>query len=149
MIKWQRLPLNSGYEVSSLGDKRFSALFAKMSDGRTIEAHYQCDIKGYDVGGTNWKLGKGKPPLKKMSQEQLREKYLELWLDWAKLNKKAVKELYKTMVKLNLDTLTDRFAKTNISQAWALSEIINNYVISGAFDNPDITYQCDLIRKRS
>ena len=149
MIKWQRLPLKNGYEVSSLGDKRFSALFAKMSDGRTIEAHYQCDIKGYDVGGNNWKLGKGKPPLKKMSKEQLREKYLELWIDWAKLNKEAVKELYKTMVKLNLDTLTDRFAKTDISQAWALSEIINNYVISGTFDNPDISYQCDLIRKRS
>lgn len=37
---------NYGYEVSSSGDKRFSALFAKMADGRTIEEHYQCDIKG-------------------------------------------------------------------------------------------------------
>lgn len=33
-----------GYEVSSKGDKRFSALFAKMPDGRSIEMHYQCDV---------------------------------------------------------------------------------------------------------
>ena len=40
-----------GYECSSHGDKRFSALFAKLADGRTIEMHYQCDVKGYQPGG--------------------------------------------------------------------------------------------------
>ena len=59
MYYWARRDKN-GYEVSSKGDKRFSALYARMLDGRTIEEHYQCDVKGYDVGGTNWKLGKGK-----------------------------------------------------------------------------------------
>ncbi len=33
-----------GYEVSSIGDIRFSALFARLEDGRTIEQHYQCDV---------------------------------------------------------------------------------------------------------
>ena len=37
-IKWSR---KGGYECSSKGDKRFSALFAVMPDGRTIEQHYQ------------------------------------------------------------------------------------------------------------
>lgn len=31
-----------GYEVSTKGDKRFSALNAIMPDGRSIEQVYQC-----------------------------------------------------------------------------------------------------------
>ena len=58
---WAR---HGGYEVSSRGDRRFSAFVARLPEGRTIEAVYQCDIKGYDPGGTNWRLGKGKPPLR-------------------------------------------------------------------------------------
>ena len=46
------------YEVSTAGDKRFSALNATLSDGKTIEYHYQVNIKGYD----SIKAGKGKPP---------------------------------------------------------------------------------------
>ena len=46
LFSWQR---KEGYECSSKGDKRFSALFATMPDGRTIEQWYQCDIKGYDI----------------------------------------------------------------------------------------------------
>lgn len=41
----------------------FSAFNAIMPDGRSIEQHYQCDVKGYDPGGRNWRLGKGRPPL--------------------------------------------------------------------------------------
>ena len=48
MFVWQR---RGGYEVSSIGDKRFSAMYAVMPDGRTIEQWYQCDLKGYDIGG--------------------------------------------------------------------------------------------------
>jgi hypothetical protein len=33
--------MKNTYEVSSRGDKRFSALYAKLSDGRTIEQAYQ------------------------------------------------------------------------------------------------------------
>ena len=40
---WTR---KGGYEVSTAGDWRFSALTARLDDGRTIEMHYQCDVKG-------------------------------------------------------------------------------------------------------
>lgn len=46
-----------GYNVSSTGDRRFSALYAILSDGRCIEAHYQCDVKGYDPGGMGLEEG--------------------------------------------------------------------------------------------
>lgn len=52
-----------GYEVSSYGDKRFSALNARLSDGRSIEEAYQLDVKGYRNLGSDWRLGKGKPPM--------------------------------------------------------------------------------------
>jgi len=38
---------SNSYEVSTAGDSRFSALNAKLKDGRTIEEAYQLDIKGY------------------------------------------------------------------------------------------------------
>ena len=38
---WQR---RGGYEVSSKGDKRFSALNAVLPDGLSIEVHYQCRV---------------------------------------------------------------------------------------------------------
>ena len=60
--KWSRYSDNS-YEVSSQGDKRFSALFAKLKDGRTIEEAYQLDVKGYRQQSNNWKEGKGKAPI--------------------------------------------------------------------------------------
>ena len=60
VVKWGRK--GKGYQCSSKGDTRYSAFFAKLEDGRSIEQHFQCDTKQYDPGGTNWKLGKGKPP---------------------------------------------------------------------------------------
>lgn len=54
MFTWSR---RGGYEVSSKGDKRFSAFNAIMPDGRSIEEIYQCDCKHFDPGGTNWRLG--------------------------------------------------------------------------------------------
>ena len=68
---WARYSPNS-YEVSTKGDKRFSALNARLKDGRTIEEAYQLDVKGYrqDVNGvqdTNWRKGKGKPPINGLS----------------------------------------------------------------------------------
>jgi hypothetical protein len=38
---------DNSYEVSTAGDSRFSALNAKLKDGRTIEEAYQLDVKGY------------------------------------------------------------------------------------------------------
>lgn len=111
-----------GYEVSSKGDKRFSALFAKMPDGRSIEMHYQCDVKGYEPGGRNWRLGKGKPPLD-LSKDLVKE-YQKLWEVWAESNQELLLEL-KVIVLSHNNTLTDMFATTNVNQARALSIILN------------------------
>ena len=122
MYTWRRY---GGYEVSSHGDKRFSAFNAIMPDGRSIECHYQCDIKGYDIGGRNWRLGKGKPPREKMSHEEIWQKYLKLWEVWASNNKELMQELKEVLVKYN-NTLSDKFASTPVNQARALAEVLNN-----------------------
>ena len=120
-VRWSRY--GNGYEVSSFGDKRFSALYAMLEDGRSIEQHYQGDVKGYDPGGRNWKLGKGKPPLDKTVD--LWTEYLRLWSRWSKLNPKLIEEL-NGIVSLCDNLLTDRYATTGISQAAALAEILNS-----------------------
>lgn len=124
MIKWQR---KGGYECSSKGDIRFSAFNAKMPDGRTIEQWYQCDIKGYDIGGTNWRLGKGKPPMFAFPDNQLWEMYLNLWRMWALHNAGLVIQLSKLAEEHN-NCLSDCFATSNINQARALAQIINDWV---------------------
>lgn len=111
-----------GYEVSSKGDTRFSALFAKMPDGRSIEMHYQLDVKGYNPGGRNWRLGKGKPPLDE--SKDLVKEYQKLWETWAKDNQELLLEL-KVILLTHNNTLTDMFATTNVNQARALSIILN------------------------
>lgn len=116
---WAR---RGGYECSSKGDKRFSALFAVMADGRTIEQHYQCDVKGYQPGGTNWRLGKGKPPLN--TSKDLWAEYLELWMAWARDHETLMWELM-AHAKKHGNTLSDCFASTPVNQARALAEILN------------------------
>lgn len=120
MFIWCRR--GKGYEVSTKGDKRFSALVARLKEGRTIEEIYQCDKKGFDPGGTDWKLGKGKPP--KNKDIDLWEEYLGLWRQWAKENPELMEEL-KTRVATNNYTLTDMFATSTTSQARALAIILN------------------------
>ena len=122
MYTWKRY---GGYEVSSHGDRRFSAFNAIMPDGRSIECHYQCDIKGYDIGGRNWRLGKGKPPREKMSHEEIWQKYLKLWEVWAD-NSPALMQELKVLVSKYNNTLSDKFASTPVSQARALAEVLNN-----------------------
>lgn len=126
MFKWGKK--FNGYEVSSRGDRRFSAFNAYLEDGRTIEHHYQCDVKGYDVGGKNWKLGKGKPPLD--TSKNLWEEYLKLWRRWAKINPDLMEEL-RAVAKLYGYTLTDMFAKTEVNQAKALATILNEMYPDG------------------
>ena len=121
MFRWSRY---GGYECSSKGDKRFSAMFARMPDGRTVEMHYQCDIKGYDPGGTDWRIGKGEPPLIKYNDEQLYLEYKNLWGIWSENNLPLMRELYK-LAKAKGNCLSDRFATSPINQARALSEILN------------------------
>lgn len=116
---WAR---TGGYEVSSKGDPRFSAFNAIMSDGRSIECHYQGDVKGFDPGGTNWRLGKGKPPL--YPHTDLLGAYTALWREWAALHLPLMRELYTHAV-ANGYLLSDRYATTPVNQANALATILN------------------------
>lgn len=124
-----------GYEVSSQGDRRFSAMFARMPDGRTIEQHYQCDGKAYDPGGTNWRLGKGKPGL--CEGVDLWVFYLGLWRTWAGNNLALMRELYASASVCGC-RLTDQFATTDTNQARALAHLLgeNSELYSGNFATP-------------
>jgi hypothetical protein len=121
MYKWSRYSTN-GYEVSSHGDKRFSAFFAYLKDGRNIETAYQLDVKGYRALGDDWELGKGNPPLRALSKDDVWEEYKELWKTYIDENPK----IFEDLAELCKDkTLTDKFAATDISQARALCELLN------------------------
>jgi len=115
-----------GYEVSSQGDTRFSALSAKLKDGRTIEEAYQLDIKGYRVQGNDWKLGKGKPPLNPMSKEESWAAYKNLWSQYLQENPNLETDLRE---KSKGRVLTDKFATTDVSQARALAELLNEQTV--------------------
>ncbi|NJN07482.1 MAG: ribonuclease HI family protein [Richelia sp. RM1_1_1] len=123
-IEWARYAPKGkeGYELSSVGDARFSALNAKLQDGRTIEEAYQLDVKGYRSQGDNWRLGKGKAPLTPMTKEEGYQKYKDLWKQWAQENPRLMDELAQ---KAQRQVLTDKFASTDVSQARALAEILS------------------------
>lgn len=118
-FSWARF---GGYECSSKGDARFSAFGARMPDGRSLEAHYQCDVKGYDPGGTNWRLGKGKPPRNPGTDTW--GEYLALWQTWAQANPRMMADLRKQAT-AHGGVLSDRFASGQINQARALAHILN------------------------
>ena len=110
-----------GYEVSSQGDRRFSALYARLRDGRTIEQAYQLDVKGYrTLGATDWRAGKGRPPVFAMTRDALWAAYLALWQQWAAENPAIIADLCQLS---SGKVLTDRFASTPMSQARALDVI--------------------------
>lgn len=128
-MTWARFhPL--GYECSSKGDKRFSALFATLSDGRTIEEAYQLDVKGYRSISSSWRDGKGKPALNGKSPDELWTEYLALWRQWANENPSLIAELKAASAGL---VLTDCFATSSINQARALSEILSEQRTSFTF----------------
>jgi hypothetical protein len=127
MTSWARYS-SKGYEVSSKGDTRFSPLFAELPDGRTIEEAYQLDVKGYRAKGvTDWRKAKGKKPLRRMTEQQLYNRFLLLWAWWAWGHKEDMAEL-KKLSKLSGGVLTDCFASTNINQARALAQLIDSPV---------------------
>lgn len=111
-----------GYECSSRADTRFSAFYARLSDGRSIEEHYQCDVKGYDPGGRNWKLGKGKPALDPTID--LWSGYLALWRQWAQTHEADLVDLAERAAGMD-GILSDRFATTPVNQAHALATLLN------------------------
>lgn len=120
MSGWARYAPN-GYECSSKGDTRFSALFAKLPDGRTIEEAYQLDVKGFRTVTENWRDAKGKPALNGKSSSVLFNEYLELWELWACNNPDLINELEE---KSRNKVLTDMFATGHVNQAHALSIIV-------------------------
>lgn len=111
-----------GYECSSQGDQRFSAFSARLPDGRSIEEHYQCDVKGYDPGGRNWRLGKGKAPLR--HNTNLWQAYLSLWRIWAVTHGLELADLAERAAAVN-GVLSDQFATSSINQAHALATLLN------------------------
>lgn len=147
--KWARLA-QGGYEVSTQGDKRFSALIATFKKGTIIE--------GVDVGGMTIervyqqiikKSGKGKAPAQdsklynpalKTKQEQedfsYTEGYLPLWKVWAEQNPKLIVELGKLS---EGKVLTDKFASTRVSQARALADILSS--TNSTYNYPNATSQ--------
>ena len=200
-VTWAKSDPN-GYEVSTKGDDRFSALRAKLNDGRTIEEAYQLDVKGYRKGeliedtstlkpgdeitdedgdgfivitdeeyakeggvstdgiptriifkgntqlvvndardavksggiirldtasplykqNKSWKAGKGKAPLIPMTTEESYGRYKNLWKAWSIQNPRQLEDLREQS---KGKVLTDKFAKTDVSQARALAEILN------------------------
>lgn len=116
---WKR---KGGYEVSSKGDQRFSAFYARLRDGRTIEEAYQLDVKGYRCKGNDPMLGKGKPPLDKTVD--LWAEYLKLWEQWAAENPTMLLVLRSRADQFN-GVLSDMFAKTEVNQARALVVLLN------------------------
>ena len=133
--KWARYSDNN-YELSTKGDSRFSALNAKLKDGRTIEEAYQLDVKGYRSQGNYWKLGKGKAPLRNISKEQTWQEYKALWKQWALENSILMKELAE---KAKGKVLTDMFATTEISQARALTEILNEQLRTESLEEKGVS----------
>ena len=123
-FEWARYSEN-GYECSTRGDRKLSALCAKLRDGRTIEEAYQLDVKGYRKYGNDWRLGKGKPAINGKTHEQLWNEYFELWRTYVKENGDYFIDLVK---REQGKTFTDMFASTDISQARAIAIMCNRIV---------------------
>ena len=135
-IKWGRFSDN-GYEVSTRGDKRFSALVATFKEGTVIDG---VDVSGMTIENVYQsiikKSRKGQAPSKdsKLYNPSLTNKeeledfsykvgYLPLWKEWASQHPELIQELKE---KSKGKILTDRFANTRVSQARALADILNS-----------------------
>lgn len=116
-FKWVRKTPVS-YEVSSKGDRRFSAFYATLPSGESVESAYQCGVKGY----SGIQEGKGKPP--RNPNTDTWKEYLNLWRIWANSNLPLMRELYQQAI-LKDYTLSDMFATTEVNQAHALATILN------------------------
>jgi predicted nucleic acid-binding protein len=98
--------------------------YYKASNGKTYDL---LDSK------VSWMVGKGQAPLNKMTQEESDKAYANLWRQFAVENPDLIKQLIK---EASGRILTDAFATTQINQAKALSEVLNeiieNPIIIGA-----------------
>jgi hypothetical protein len=121
MAEWARVVPKGmpHYEVSSKGDTRFSAFYAKIQafGGHSIEHLYQVGLKGYP----SIKEAKGKPPLRNKDPAILYAKYKELWVMYLNENPGLLEDL---RIESEGKVLTDMFATTENNQARALAEIL-------------------------
>lgn len=129
MYTWSRYSNGvNDYECSSLGDRRLSAMYAKLKDGRIIEEIYQLDIKGNGVAEptTRERCIVRKQKANGQTRTFLWQSYKELWRIYLDENPDIVHEL------LERDGLnfTDTFAKYEINQARAICEIMNEILLS-------------------
>jgi len=134
MYKWSRRVKKGEpyFECSSKGDKRFSAFYAYI-DGKSIEEIYQLDIKGYRGKYKNILQAKGKPCLNKTKEECYKE-YKALWRRYLEENDYIDFLLNECKDK----TITDMFANSEINQARAICDILNEE-IKYELDNKIIT----------
>lgn len=105
-------------ECSSMGDKRFSAFYARLRshDHRTIEDIYQAS-KVFDDGttGLNWRQAKGRSPV---NYEECKALYAELWDRYIAENRHLVPILTKA------PGLSDQFGRPgSVCQATELWRI--------------------------
>lgn len=137
--KWKR---RGGFECSSKGRGEYSAFSARLDNGMTIEETYQIEVKGYK----SIREGKGKPPLNKMTRQEQWEAYYSLWVKWAKVNRRLINILREEAKEFDY-TLSDMFANTDINQARALADILNDY--DNIYASPFQTFKVIIAGSRS
>lgn len=76
------------------------------------------------LGVDDWRVGKGKPPVGDWQGDELYLAYRGLWEQWAQENPDLMREL-RSLMETHHYLLSDRFATTPISQARALSDLLN------------------------
>lgn len=125
------------YEVSSKGNKKFSALYAILKDGRSIEEAYQLDVKGYReiAEKQGYKRGdkipgKGKTFINSMTEEEGYQAYKNLWETYLKENPELAEVLIKQINAGSI--LTDTFARTVNNQARALAELTKESIANSS-----------------
>lgn len=116
---WSRYHV-CGYECSTAGDTRFSPLFARLSDGRLIVDTHQLHWGPSRLRACDWRLGKARRAL--TPNVNLWQSYLSVWAQWARENPALMLDL---AARARYGILTDRFARTGISQARALAHLLN------------------------
>ena len=133
LFTWARYSDNN-YEVSGAedGDRRFSAFYAQLNDGRYIEDIYQLDIKGNGTAQPKPLTDRQNPTrsdvkktgafTRQVSREQSWEEYKALWRQYLDENPELERDLLE---KAYGKVLTDQYASTEVSQARALAELLN------------------------
>jgi len=115
------------FEVSSAGDKRFSAGWAEIGN-RTIEDIWQVDFKGGVKNGpgrfdytTKSKDPAPGSPASKMNEEEQYAAYKNLWVRFFASNPQLLEEASRLS---RGKVITDKYARRSINQARAIDDIL-------------------------